>query len=138
MRTTAVSCAAGLAFLACLSGAPVRAAELARADLSITGISLEVDTHQVVTGVHIRAAVQTIFGGKMNDAAPPAPGLTVAGDLTGPGIDVPIALFTQPGQKFSLPALHVKGEYTLQNIRVLTSSGQFVRRRRCSKSSCRR
>ncbi len=112
--------------LAIALAASARASELARADLAIAGISLEVDTKQVTTGVDIGAYIQTIFGGKQNEQALPVPDLTVAGDLTGPGIESPIALFTQPGQKFALPGLHEKGEYALQNIRLLTSSGQFV------------
>ena len=85
---------------------PANAAEIARADLSITGVSLEVDRSLVDTGAGIPAFVQTIFGGRTNDDAAPAPGLTAAADLTGPGIDTPIPLTTLPGRRFALPALH--------------------------------
>jgi Bacterial Ig-like domain/F5/8 type C domain len=111
---------------ALLAASPLRAGEVAHADLSILGLSVEVDRKQVVTAIDIAAAVQTIFGGHMNGEVPPSPQLTLLGDLTGPGIDVPIVLSTQPGQKFAIPPLHAKGEYTLQNIRLVTAAGQFV------------
>jgi len=115
---------AALVFLFCAIGA--QANEVASADLKIVGLSLEVDTKPVATGVDIPAVVQTIFGGKTNDDAPVAEGLNALGDLTGPGIDTPITLATKPGHQFVLPALHEKGEYTLQNIRLVGADGQFL------------
>ncbi|HEX7831202.1 MAG TPA: carboxypeptidase-like regulatory domain-containing protein, partial [Thermoanaerobaculia bacterium] len=70
--------------------------------------------------------MQTIFAGKKNDEAPAAPGLSVLGDLLGPGIDTPITLATKPGHAFQLPGLHEKGEYTLQNIRLVNADGEFL------------
>jgi hypothetical protein len=105
---------------------PVDASEVAKADLSIVGVSLEVDRTPVATGIDIPAVVQTIFGGKTNDAAPPAAGMTALGDLSGPGIDTPITISAVPGRQFTLPPLHQAGEYSLQNIRLVGSDGKFV------------
>lgn len=105
---------------------PAQAGEVARGDLAILGLALEVDRTPVTTAVDIPATVQTLFAGKTNDEAPPAPGLSVLGELTGPGIADPITLATRPGHRFQLPALHEKGEYTLQNIRLVGESGAFL------------
>lgn len=112
--------------LVSLWGGTAAAGEIARGDLSIVGLGLEVDRNPVVTAIDIPASVQTIFGGKSNDEATPAPGLSALGDLTGPGIDTPITLVTKPGYRFQLPALHEKGEYTLQNIRLVNEAGEFL------------
>ena len=106
--------------------APLRAGEIARADLDILGLGLEVDRQPVITAIDVPANLQTIFGGKMNDEAPAAPGLSAIGELTGPGINTPITLATIPGQKFAIPALHEKGEYSLQNIRLVGENGEFL------------
>ncbi len=113
-------------FTALAFGAPLRAGEIARADLDILGLGLEVDRQPVITAVDVPSNLQTIFGGKMNDEAPAAPGLSAIGELTGPGIATPITLAAIPGQKFSLPALHEKGEYSLQNIRLAGENGEFL------------
>ncbi|HET8796430.1 MAG TPA: carboxypeptidase regulatory-like domain-containing protein, partial [Thermoanaerobaculia bacterium] len=102
------------------------AGEVARGQLDILGLGLEVDRNPVVTAVDIPSSVQTIFAGRTNGEAPPAPGLSVLGDLTGPGIAAPITLSTRPGHAFQLPALHEKGEYALGNIRLVGESGEFL------------
>ncbi|HEX6084063.1 MAG TPA: Ig-like domain-containing protein, partial [Thermoanaerobaculia bacterium] len=99
----------------------VYAGEVARGELAIVGLGLEVQREPVVTAVDVPSYVQTRFGN-----AAPAPGLSALGDLTGPGIDTPITLSTIPGQKFAIPALHEKGEYLLQNIRLAGASGEFL------------
>jgi hypothetical protein len=118
--------AAFLLLLVALWGGALDAGEVARGDLAILGVGLEIDRTPVVTAVDVPASVQTIFGGKTNDDATPTPGLSALGDLTGPGIDAPITLATKPGHAFALPALHEKGEYTLQNIRLAGPAGEFL------------
>jgi hypothetical protein len=111
-----------------LLATPTRAAEIGNARLDILGQSLEVviDT-PIATAIDIPAIVQTKFGGRMNADAPAAPGLIAIAELTGPGIDTPITVTTQPGHTFVLPALRRAGDYTLQNIRLATDpTGQFV------------
>lgn len=113
-----------LAVIVCLGTA--RGADIDHKDLLIAGLSLEVDTTTVVANVGIPAAVQTKFGGKINDEAPPDNGMTAIGDLTGPGIDVPIRLVTKPGHLFELPALNEKGDYILRNIRLVSADGKVL------------
>ena len=96
------------------------ASEVGSADLNILGLTLEVSTDPVSTGVDIPAVVQTKFGADAD------PSLLALGDLMGPGIDTPITLSTKPGHQFVLPALHEKGEYTLSNIRLANADGQFL------------
>ncbi|HJQ41170.1 MAG TPA: RHS repeat-associated core domain-containing protein [Thermoanaerobaculia bacterium] len=116
----------GVFCLTALLGLPLYAGEVAKADLDILGLALEVDRNPVTTAVDVPAYVQTKFGGKSGDEAPPAPGMSALGELTGPGIDTPITLVTTPGRPFALPALHEKGEYALQNIRLVGANGEFL------------
>lgn len=104
---------------------PARPDEIAAQRLPIIGQSLEL-LGPVETSVDVAVAVQTRFGGKTNSEAPPAGGMTVAGDLTGPGIDQAIRLTTAPGHAFQVPALPKEGEYTLENVRLLASDGTFI------------
>ena len=101
-------------------------ADIDRKDLLILGLSLEVDTTTVVANSGIPAAVQTKFGGKINDDAPPDNGMTAVGELTGPGIDTPIRLVTKPGHLFQLPLLYEKGDYVLRNIRLVSADGKTL------------
>ncbi len=52
-------------------------------------------------------------------------GLVAAGDLDGPGIELPIHLETAPGHKFTLPGLSQEGVYYLRNIRLMKGT-EFV------------
>ncbi|MEO8380786.1 MAG: hypothetical protein ABI779_14070, partial [Acidobacteriota bacterium] len=104
----------------------MHAGEVARGDLAIAGLGLEVDRNPVITAVDVPSYVQTFFGGKVGAEAPPAPGLSALAELTGPGIDAPITLSAIPGQKFAIPSLHEKGEYTLQNVRLVGTGGEFL------------
>jgi hypothetical protein len=102
----------------------LRAGEVASANLNIIGVSLETQP-SVSTGIDIPAVIQTTFGGKKSSELPPTD-MIVTGDLTGPGLDSPIAVTTQPGGQFTLPPLHEKGDYTVQNIRMLDANSKFV------------
>src|SRR5438046_1232734 len=83
---------------------PLTAGEVATAKLDIVGLALEVD-REVTTGADIPAQVQTRLGGKSGNDVPQNL-MTVAADLTGPGLDAPLTLFAKPGQKLALPPLH--------------------------------
>jgi hypothetical protein len=112
--------------VAALAGARgMFAAEITSADLQIQGVGLKVVTVSATTGLEIPAQIQTEFGGKQNDAAPVVEGLLAAGELSGPGIDVPIHLETAPGHKFQIPGLSREGVYFLQNIRLM-KDGEFL------------
>ena len=111
--------------MVCVAGAAF-GGDIDRKDLLITGLSLEVDTTTVVADAGIAAAVQTKFGGKTNDDAPPDNGMTAVGELSGPGIDAPIHLTTRPGHLFQLPVLYEKGDYSLRNIRLVSADGNVL------------
>ncbi|MFP5245392.1 MAG: hypothetical protein ACLGH0_01770, partial [Thermoanaerobaculia bacterium] len=119
MISVAVLCAA-------LLGAPMQGGEVAKADLDILGLGLEVKRDPVTTAVDVPAYVQTVFGGKENAEAPSVPGLSAVGELTGPGITTPITLIATPGHRFALPVLHETGDYALQNIRLVGENGEFL------------
>lgn len=78
-------------------------AEITSASLEIRGVSLEIDTVAVTTGVDIPTTIQTKFGGKKNDEAPVVEGLLAVGDLTGPGLGSPIQLTTAPVFRALIP-----------------------------------
>ena len=67
--------------LFCLIAISARAGEIARTDVAILGLSLEVKDTSVTTSAGIAVSIQTAFNRLMNDAVPPAPGLSVAAEL---------------------------------------------------------
>lgn len=120
-RTAAVLLAAFIG-----ATAAVNAGEVARGELAIIGLGLEVSREPVLAATGVPSSLQTIFGGKSGDEAIAPPGMAVLGELTGPSISEPITLTTLPGKAFVIPALHAEGEYTLQNIRLVGASGEFL------------
>ncbi len=114
------------AAIVCLIGVVGFAGEIDRKDLLIAGLTLEVDLTPVVAGIGVAASVQTRFGGKTNESAPPDQGMTAIGDLSGPGIESPIRLITKPGYAFQLPALYQTGDYVLRNIRLIGPEGNVL------------
>src|SRR5436305_11383818 len=103
---------------------PLAAGEVASAKLDIIGIALEVEAN-VVTAADVPALVGTKLGGKSGDDVP-ANAMTVAADLTGPGLDAPLTIFAKPGQKLALAPLHEQGDYALLNVRLLDEQGRFL------------
>src|SRR5437899_1085366 len=97
--------------VAVLAAPALRAGEVASANLNIIGMSLDVPD-SVSTGADISAVIQTTFGGKTNGDVPET-GLTVVGELTGPGLDAPITVTTRPGGRITLPPLHEQGDYAV-------------------------
>jgi hypothetical protein len=115
-----------LVLCAALIAVPAQSGEVAKANLDILGLGLEVLRDPITTPAGVPATVQTRFGGEINERAPAAPGMSALAELTGPGIVTPITLAATPGHKFTLPPLHEKGEYALQNIRLAGASGEFL------------
>ena len=105
---------------------PAAWADIASARLEIQGAGLRLETVSVTTGIDIPTSIQTSFAGKTNDEAPSVLGLLAAGDLTGPGIDVPIRLTTTPGYRFHVPGLPGKGDYYLRNVRLTNGAGEVI------------
>lgn len=108
-----------IAMAALLAAPMTHAGEVARGDLTIVGLGLEVQRDPVITAVDVPSYVQTFFAGA-------TAGLSAQAELTGPGIDAPITLSAVPGQKFAIPALRQKGDYALQNIRLAGPGGEFL------------
>ncbi len=108
-------------FAAAAMAFPSAAANITSTSLRIQGAALQIhdDSKTVTTGIDIPVAVQTVFGGKTNDEAVSLEGVTVLGELTGPGLENPIQLSTAPGHKFQIPGLAQLGTYYLQNIRMM-------------------
>jgi Bacterial Ig-like domain/F5/8 type C domain len=96
--------------------------DITSASLEIQGAGLRVETVSVTTGVDIPTTIQTSFGNRTNDDSPAVPGLLAVGDLSGPGIDVPIQLTATPGYRFHIPGLPRLGDYYLQNIRLMNGN----------------
>ncbi|HVT45346.1 MAG TPA: Ig-like domain-containing protein [Thermoanaerobaculia bacterium] len=112
--------------LSALMTPALRAQDIARADLTIQGLGLEIVDVAITTGVDIPATIQTAFGGRSNDEAQFVADLFAVADLTGPGIDLPIQLRTAPGHRFQLPALPQIGVYHLQNVRLVRGDDEFL------------
>ncbi|HJQ40768.1 MAG TPA: Ig-like domain-containing protein, partial [Thermoanaerobaculia bacterium] len=109
-----LAAAAALAF-------PAAAANITSKSLTIQGAALQIaeTSKAVTTGIDIPVTVQTVFGGKTNDEAVSLEGVSVLGELTGPGLENPIQLSTAPGHKFQIPGLAQLGTYYLQNVRMM-------------------
>jgi len=92
-------------------------AVLADADLLIRGVRLTVAPARQEVDPGRPTVVRTSLG----DVAPAqlGPGVLVAADLSGPGLDAPLALTTAPGEPFAIPGLNREGAYALTGIRLV-------------------
>ena len=107
-----------LVFLA--AAAIPASANITSTSLRIEGAGLAVlNDPPVTTGIDLPVTIQTSFGNRTNDEATSIEGLLAVGELTGPGLETPIQLTTAPGHKFQIPGLPQKGDYFLQNIRLM-------------------
>ncbi len=102
-------------------------ADITSASLEIQGAGLRLETVSVTTGLDIPTTIQTSFGNRTNDQSPSVPGLLAVGDLTGPGIEIPIQLTTTPGYRFNIPGLTRLGDYYLQNVRLMNGNDVIQR-----------
>lgn len=92
--------------------------------LRLVGASFDVEPVAQAVPVGIPAVLRTLFGGDSEGIA--AAGLRVSAELSGPGLAGPVTLTTTPGGELRLPALHVKGEYRLEAIRLTDGAGSVV------------
>ena len=114
-----------LLILAMFVGTATARANITSTTLRIQGAGLRVVTTSVTTSVDLPVTVQTEFAGKQNFEGVTPEGLIAVGDLSGPGIEVPIQLTTAPGHKFQIPGLPQLGVYYLQNVRLM-KDGAFL------------
>lgn len=89
----------------------------------------EVDDAEQTINVGERAVVRTCFGGpavpcgSVQAGDPRIAGLSVEAELAGPELPEPLVLSTVPGGSFLLPSFQQEGDYTLENIRLLSGVG---------------
>ena len=91
--------------------------ELATGQLAIRGAVLTVSPESQEVAPGLPTVVRTTLGQLEPGQVPP--GLRVEGDLSGPGLNEPLALTTTPGDVFRIPGLNRQGTYTLSNIRLV-------------------
>lgn len=94
-------------------------APLGQGTLSIAGARLTVSPESQTVPFNTPTIVETELAGFGAGGAVPPPGLRVLADFTGPEIDGVLPLETIPGEPFRIPRLVLKGEYRLDNIRLL-------------------
>jgi hypothetical protein len=83
--------------------------------LEVKGVSLQIDPPQQTVPINTGTTVNTTF---TVDMAEVPPGMTVQGELKGPGINGTMTLSTLPNHPFAIPGFPVKGTYTLENVRL--------------------
>jgi hypothetical protein len=88
---------------------------LAHGQVEVLGVSLRIDPANQTAPVNTPTIVNTVFSA--GSGAVPA-GMTVKGELRGPGISSAITLSTLPGHPFAIAGLPLKGAYTLSDIRL--------------------
>ncbi|MBL8114627.1 MAG: hypothetical protein JNK60_17230, partial [Acidobacteria bacterium] len=100
-----------------LAASPVHAdTTLGAGQYRLVGASFDVTPATQTVPVGIPATVRTVFSGQI--AGLSENGLRVAAELSGPGVPSPVTLSTVPGGDLLVPALSVKGDYRLDNIRL--------------------
>lgn len=91
--------------------------------------ALGVDDAEQTINIGERATVRTCFGGatvpcgSLQAGDPRLAGLTVLAELAGPELPDPLPLATVPGGSFILPSFQQNGDYTLENIRLVSETG---------------
>ncbi|MBU4405527.1 MAG: carboxypeptidase regulatory-like domain-containing protein, partial [Acidobacteria bacterium] len=88
---------------------------IAHGQVAVLGVSLKIDPANQTAPINTPTVVNTIFAA--GSGSIPA-GMTVKGELRGPGLSGAIALSTLPGHAFAIPGLPQKGTYTLADIRL--------------------
>jgi hypothetical protein len=128
-------------FFASTVGALAQAPPLASGQLEIRGnrLTLYADAASGATdarqtlNIGERGMVRTCFGGPTVPCGsvvagdPRIAGLRVEAELSGPELPQPLVLTTVPGGSFLLPGFQQEGDYTLENIRLVSAaSGQVI------------
>jgi len=107
------------ASLAPISGA----ADLGSAQLLIAGTELTVSPESQTVPFNTPTVVATTLSGYDPLQGMLPEDLRVVADFTGPEIDGVLVLETLPNQPFRIPRLSLKGEYLLDNIRLVEGHG---------------
>jgi hypothetical protein len=99
------------------AAAGARGEELVSGQLAIRGAVLRVSPERQDIDPGRPTVVHTTLGDLRPDQTPS--GLQVVGDLSGPGLELPLRLRTAPGDPSRIPGLNCEGSYTLSGIRLL-------------------
>ena len=112
---------AGIAVLltALLGAAPAAADELGSARLLIAGTELAISPESQTVPFNTPTIVETHLVGYDTANGVLPDDLRVVADFTGPEIDGILVLETRPDQPFRIPRLSLKGEYRLDNVRLV-------------------
>ena len=105
------------------TGARASNPNLGNGQYRLVGAAFDIQPAMQTVPVGVAATIQTVFSGPV--AGLVTSGARVAADLSGPGLTAPVTLSTVPGGALLVPALSVKGEYHLADVR-LTEGGRTV------------
>ncbi len=111
-----------------IAAEPCRAegeSELAAGRLQIAGARLTVSPESHTVPFDTPTVVNTTLTGFDPSAGTLPDDLWVVGDFTGPEISGVLELRTRPGEPFRIPRLSLKGQYRLDDIR-LVEGGEFL------------
>jgi hypothetical protein len=109
------------AFLLLLAvcGGPAAASDLGAGRLNIAGTRLAISPESQTVPFNTPTIVETELIGFAAAEGPLPADLRVLADFTGPEIDGVLVLETVPGEPFRIPRLSLKGQYQLDNIRLV-------------------
>lgn len=102
-----------------LADVPLGATELGSGTLAVAGTQLEIKPHSQTVPFNTPTIITTKLAGFVATDGPLPPDLRVLADFTGPEIDGVLVLETIPNEPFRIPRLSVKGQYQLDNIRLV-------------------
>jgi len=95
---------------------------IASGEITVMGVSLEINPAQQTVPVNTETAVNTVFA---VDNPGMLEGMVVKGTLRGPSINGSITLTTLPNHPFAIPGFPIKGTYTLEDVH-LERDGEFL------------
>lgn len=107
------------ALVAVLGGSALEATELASARLLISGTELTISPESQTVPYNTPTLVETRLEGFDPTMGTLPADLRVLADFTGPEVDGILTLETVPNEPFRIPRLSLKGDYQLDNIRLV-------------------
>ena len=124
--SAAILLLAGLVLQA-LSATAVHAQDLGQAALQIAGTRLTVSPEGQTVPFDTPTLVETTLEGYDTSAGVLPSNVVVKADFSGPGINDVLRLETLPNEPFRIPRLRQKGEYRLENIRLVQGDEELAR-----------
>ncbi|MGE3957098.1 MAG: Ig-like domain-containing protein [Vicinamibacterales bacterium] len=108
--------------------AHAQSAFLGKAEISLYGIGLSVQPESQTVPKGYATIVSTFLqAAAPPQSLPPFPaGSEVRGTLRGPSFQQPVELVAAPNSPFTIPVLTVPGPHTVENIRLVTGTGEVL------------